>query len=58
MVYSVPQIHPPPSFATLALVQNAAGAYTRDARIFLVITPSLLIKHDPIVIVGGGGGQA
>ena len=26
----------------------------RDATISLVITPSLPIKHDPIVIVGGG----
>ena len=49
---SVPQMRPP--FATLALVQNAGGAYTRDATIFLAITPSLPIKHDPNVIVGGG----
>ena len=41
-----------PTFATLALVQNAGGAYTRDATIFLAITPSLL------VIVGGGWGPS
>ena len=28
-----------PPFATLASVQNAGGAYTRDATISLVITP-------------------
>ena len=36
---SVPQIRPP--FATLALVQSAGGAYTRDAIFSLAITPSL-----------------
>ena len=36
---SVPQIRPP--FATLALVQSAGGAYTRDATFSLAITPSL-----------------
>ena len=48
---SVPQIRPP--FATLASVQNAGGAYTRDATISLAITPPLPvpIKHD--LIVGG-----
>ena len=43
-------------FATLALVQNAGGAYKWDATISLAITPSLLVKHD--LIVSGGGGQA
>ena len=38
---SVPQIRPLPPFATLALVQNAGGAYTRDVTISLAITPSL-----------------
>ena len=54
MYRSVPQIRPPPPFATLALVQNAGGAYTWDATIFLAITPSLPIKHDPIVICRWG----
>ena len=49
--HSVPQIRPP-LFAILALVQNTGGAYTRDATISLVITPSLPVKHD--LIVGGG----
>ena len=42
MYHSVLQIRPPP-FATLVLVQNrgGGGAYTRDATISLVITPSL-----------------
>ena len=31
------------------------GGYTRDATISLVITPSLLVKHD--VIVNGGGAK-
>ena len=39
MYRSVPQIRP--AFATLALVQNAGGAYMRDATISLMITPSL-----------------
>ena len=39
---------PPPTFAILALVQNTGGAYTRDATISLVITPSLPVKHDLI----------
>ena len=50
-----------PSFATLALVQNAGGgggggggAYTRDATISPAITPSLPIKHDAIVICRWG----
>ena len=30
-----------PPFATLALVQSAGGAYTRDATFSLAITPSL-----------------
>ena len=42
-----------PPFATLALVQNVGGAYTRDATISLAITPSLPIKHDSL-----GGGEA
>ena len=39
-------------------LQNAGGAYTRDAPISLAITPPLPvpIKHD--LIVGGDGGQA
>ena len=49
---SVPQIRPP--FATLALVQNAGGAYTRDATISLMITPSLPMKHDSIVVCRWG----
>ena len=52
MYRSVPQIHPP--FATLALVQNAGGAYTWDATISLVIMPSLPTKHDSIVICRWG----
>ena len=44
---------PPPPFATLALVQNAEGAYTWDVTISLAITPSLLgMKSLP---VGGWG---
>ena len=35
----VPQIRPP--FATLALVQSAGGAYTRDATFSLAIMPPL-----------------
>ena len=49
MYRSVPQIRPPPPFATLALVQNAEGAYTQDVTISHAITPSLLIKDDSIV---------
>ena len=41
-------------YATLALVQNAGGAYTQDATISLAITPSLQIKHDSIVICRWG----
>ena len=53
---SVPQIRPP--FATLASVQNAGGACTRDATISLAITPPPPsdIKHD--FIVGGGQGPS
>ena len=49
----VSRIYGPP-FATLASVQNAGGACTRDATISLAITPPLpvQIKHD--LIVGGG----
>ena len=43
-----------PTFAILALVQNAGGAYTQDATISLTITSSLLIKHDSIVICQWG----
>ena len=52
-----------PPFATLASVQNAGGAYTRDAPISLAITPPppppilpVPIKND--LIVGGDEGQA
>ena len=48
---NVPQIHPPPPFATLALAQNAGGA---DVTISLAIMPSIPVKHD--LIVGGGLG--
>ena len=40
-----------PPFATLALVENAGGAYTQDATISLAIRPSLPVKLD--LIVGG-----
>ena len=43
-----------PPFATIASVQNAGGAYTRDATISLAITLSLSIKHDSIVICQWG----
>ena len=33
-----------PPFATLGIVQNARGAYTRDAMISLAITPSLPLR--------------
>ena len=63
---SVPQIGPPPpppptTFATLGLVQNTGGggggggAYTWDATISLVITPSLPGMKSLSV---WGGGQA
>ena len=52
MYCSVPQIHPPP----LSVVQNAGGPYTRDATIFLAITPFLPAKHD--LIVDGGWGPS
>ena len=43
-----------PSFATLTLVQNVGGAYTRDTTISLAITPSLPgMKSLPV----GGGDQ-
>ena len=42
-----------PPFAILALVQNAGGAYTRDATISLEITPSL--PGMKLLSVGGGG---
>ena len=54
-----------PPFATLASVQNAGGAYTRDVPISLAITPPppppppilpVPIKND--LIVGGDEGQA
>ena len=34
-----------PPFATLALVQSAGGAYTRDATFSLAITPSLPVPR-------------
>ena len=46
-----------PPFATLALVQNAGGAYMQDATISLAITPSLPKKHDPMSLSVAGGGQ-
>ena len=49
----VPRKYAPP-FVTLALVQNAGGAYMRDATISPAITPSLPIKHDSIVICRWG----
>ena len=45
----------PQPFATLALVQNAGGAYMRDATISLTITPSLPGMKSLLV---GGGDQA
>ena len=47
-----------PPFATLASVQNAGGAYARDATISLAITPSLPVpvKHD--LTVGGVWGPS
>jgi len=53
-VYTVVSRKYAPPFATLSLVQNVGGAYTWDVTISLVITPSLLIKHDPIVICQWG----
>ena len=51
---SVLQIRPP--FCNLSLsTKRRGGAYTRDATIFLMITPSLPVKHD--LIVGGGWSQ-
>ena len=38
-----------PPFATLAVVENGGGAYTRDATISLAIRPSLPVKLDLIV---------
>ena len=35
-----------PPFATLALVENTGGAYTRDVTISLAIRPSLPVKLD------------
>ena len=52
---SVPQIHS--SFAILALVQNAGGAYTRDVTISFAITPSLPVKHN-LIFSGGWGPSA
>ena len=49
--HCVPQIRP--HFCNLSLSTKCRGAYTRDATISLAITPSLPIKHDPNVIVGG-----
>ena len=47
-----------PPFATLASVQNAGGAYARDAMIFLVITPSLPVPVNHDLIVGGRWGPS
>ena len=41
-----------PPFAILVLVQNAGGAYTRDATISLAITPSL--PGTKLLSVGAG----
>ena len=46
-----------PPFATLALVQNVGGAYTRDATISLAITSSLPGMKSLSVGGGGGGGN-
>ena len=51
LAYTVVSRKYAPPFATLALVQNVGGAYTRDATISLAITSSLPIKHDSL---GGG----
>ena len=51
-VYTIVSHKYTPPFATLALVQNAGGAYTRDATISLVITPSRLGMKS--LSVGGG----
>ena len=53
MYCSVPQIRPPPFFATLALVQSAegrgeGGAYMRDVgymQVSLANMPSFLVSH-------------
>ena len=45
-----------PPFATLVLVQNAGGAYTRNATISFAITPSLL-GMKALSLGGGGGGN-
>ena len=45
MYRSIPQIRPPPPFATIALVQSAGGPYTRDATFFLAITPPPLDRE-------------
>ena len=56
-VYTVVSRKYAPTFAILALVQNAGeGAYTWDATISLAITPSLPVKHN--LIVNGKWGQA
>ena len=52
MYRSVLQIRP--IFRNLSLSTKRRGAYTRDATISVTIMPYLPIKHDPIVIVGGG----
>ena len=53
---------PPPPFCNLSLsIKCRGGAYTRDATIFLAITPSFPIKHDSIIellLSMGSGGQA
>ena len=52
-----------PTFANLALVQNAGGAYTRDATFSLAIIPSLpvqnnLVKQEDLIVGGGTGSWA
>ena len=57
-VYNIVSHKYTPPFATLALVQNAGGAYTRDATISLAITPSLPVPHNWVKHDLGGGGRA
>ena len=42
-IYTIVSRKYTPPFAILALVQNAEGAYTRDATFSPAITPSLLV---------------
>ena len=57
-IYTVVSRKYAPPFATLALVQNVGGAYTRDATISLAIMPSLPGMKSLSVGGGGGGDQA